>query len=177
MTDLSTLANMAEIIGVTIVIVGLIFAVIQVRQFRQQRREMAAIEVFRFFGSPRFAEAYRMILQMKDEMSAADIRAQQPELERSAMLIGTTMENIGVMTYQRIVPYLIVNNLIGSSTIILWRKLAPWVQSLRKELGEPYAFEWFQWLAERLDADQSEDQRPAYEAHRDWTPARLTPEL
>lgn len=176
MTELSTLANLAEIIGVTIVIVGLVFAVIQTRQFRQQRREMAAIEVFRFFGSPRFAEAYGAIIQMPEGMQPADIRAELPDLERSAMLIGTTMENIGVMTYQRIVPYAIVNNLIGSSTTVLWRKLGPWVEGLRAEMGEPYAFEWFQWLAERLEADDG-DPRPAYEAHREWTPARLTPEL
>lgn len=177
MTDLSMLADMAEIIGVTIVIVGLLFAVIQTRQFRQQRRELAAIEVFRFFGSPRFAEAYGAILRMPEGMTPATIRAEKPEVEKAAMLIGTTMENIGVMTYQRIVPYAIVNNLIGASTVVLWRKLEPWVKGLRGEIGEPYAFEWFQWLAERLEDDDGGDALPAYEAHRDWAPARLTPEL
>jgi hypothetical protein len=178
MDDLSMIANMAEIIGVIIVIGGLLFAILQTRQFRQQRREMAAIELLRFFGSPRFAEAYRMILQMPEGMGAEDIRGAEPELEKSAMLIGTTMENIGVMTYQRIVPFMVVNNLVGSSTIILWRKLEQWVNALREEMGEPYAFEWFQWLAERLDdEDHSGDPRPAYEAHKDWKPARLTREL
>jgi hypothetical protein len=177
MQDLSLIANMAEIIGVIIVIGGLLFAMLQTRQFRQQRREMAAIELLRFFGSPRFADAYGAILQMPEGMSAADVRSAAPELERSAMLIGTTMENIGVMTYQRIVPFMIVNNLVGSSAVILWRKLEKWVGGLREEMGEPYAFEWFQWLAERLADDHGDDPRPAYEAHKDWKPARLTPEL
>jgi len=47
MTDLSTMANMAEILGVIIVVGGLIFAMLQMRQIRQQRRELAAIELFR----------------------------------------------------------------------------------------------------------------------------------
>ncbi|MEX2497068.1 MAG: hypothetical protein WD448_13315 [Woeseia sp.] len=178
MTDLSMLANMAEIIGVVIVIGGLLFAMLQTRQFRQQRREMAAIELLRFFGSPRFAEAYLAILQMPDNMSAGDVRSADAELEKSAMLIGTTMENIGVMTFQRIVPFMVVNNLVGSSAVILWRKLEPWISTLRAEMGEPYAFEWFQWLAERLDdEDHAGDPRPAYEAHRKWKPARLSREL
>jgi hypothetical protein len=177
MTDLTFIANMAEILGVIIVIGGLLFAMLQTRQFRQQRREMAAIELLRFFGSPRFADAYRAILQMPDGMSAEDIRAAPGELEKSAMLIGTTMENIGVMTYQRIVPFMVVNNLVGSSTVVLWRKLEMWVVTLREEMGEPYAFEWFQWLADRLGDDHGDDPRPAYEAHKDWKPARLTPEL
>ena len=178
MNDLSTIADMAEIIGVIIVIGGLLFAMLQIRQFRQQRREMAALELLRFFGSPRFAEAYRKILLMPEGLSAADIRTSEAGLESSAMLIGTTMENIGVMTYQRIVPFMVVNNLVGSSTIILWRKLEQWVGTLRDEMGEPYAFEWFQWLAERLDdEDHAGDPRPAYEAYRNWKPARLTREL
>lgn len=58
MDELATLANMAEIFGVIIVIGGLFFAVLQMRQIRQQRRELAAIELFRFFGNPKFTEAY-----------------------------------------------------------------------------------------------------------------------
>lgn len=178
MSELSVIANIAEIIGVITVIIGFFFALLQMRQLRQQRRELAAIELFRFFGSPRFAEAYREILHMPEGMSARDIRSEHPELEASAMLISTTMENIGVMTYQRIVPFMVVNNLIGSSAVILWRKLKLWTLALREELGEPYAFEWFQWLAERLDEDHAGGEaRAAYEAHRDWKPARLTPDL
>ena len=40
MTDLSRLANMAEIFSAVIVIGGIIFAVIQMRQTRQQRRKL-----------------------------------------------------------------------------------------------------------------------------------------
>jgi hypothetical protein len=175
MQDLAFIANMAEIIGVVIVIGGLLFAMLQTRQFRQQRREMAAIELLRFFGSPSFADAYRAILQLPEGMSAEDIRG--ADLEKSAMLIGTTMENIGVMTFQRIVPFMVVNNLVGSSAVILWRKLERWIGALREEIGEPYAFEWFQWLADRLADDYGDDPRPAYIAHKDWKPARMTPEL
>ena len=45
-TDLSRLANIAEILSAVIVFGGILFAVIQMRQTRQQRRELAAIELF-----------------------------------------------------------------------------------------------------------------------------------
>jgi hypothetical protein len=173
MNDLSSLADVAEIIGVIIVIGGLVFAVLQMRQARQQRRELAAIELFRFFGNARFSAAYKVILYLPDDMSAEDIRAKGDKLENAAMLISATMENIGVMTYQRIVPFSIVNNLIGSSVITLWRKLAPWATTLRKEIDSPYAFEWFQWLAERLDEVHDDDLAPAYEAFSSWLPTNI----
>lgn len=173
MNNLPTLANIAEIVGVIIVIGGLIFAMLQMRQLRQQRREFAAIELFRFYGNPAFAEAYQSILQMPDKMSAEDIKSHKAHLESAAILISTTMENIGVMTYQRIVPFQVVNSLIGMSAILLWSKLELWVVAMREEIDSPMAFEWFQWLAERLEQYQTDNPQPAYQAHKDWAPARL----
>jgi hypothetical protein len=177
MNNLSTLANMAEILGVVIVIGGLFLAVLQMRQIRQQRRELAAIELFRFFGNPKFAQAYQMVLHVPDGLSAEDIRNDEGKLEEAAMLISSTMENIGVMTFQRIVPFVIVNNLLGSSVIILWRKLENWAFALREEIGDDAAFEWFQWLAERLEDYQLRDPHPAYITHKDWVPMHLRHEL
>lgn len=177
MDELTKLANMAEIIGALIVIGGLFFAVLQMRHLRQQRREHAAIELFRFYGNPAFAEAYQAVLQMPSGMTAEDIRTDKEDLQRAAMLISTTMENIGVMTYQRIVPFQIVNNLIGMSAILVWQKLELWVVALRGDIGSPMAFEWFQWLAERLEEHQDRDSTPAYKAFGDWQPANLSQEI
>ncbi len=177
MTDLQSLANVAEILGVLIVIGGVFFALLQMRQFRQQRRDLAAIELFRFFASPKFTEAYRTVLHLPDDMSAEDIRANEAKIEDAAMLISTTMENIGVMTFQRIVPFLVVSCLVGTSVIILWRKLENWAVALREELDTPSAFEWFQWLAERLEEYQPADAEPAYKAFTTWAPMRQMHEI
>ncbi len=174
MTNLTQLANTAEILGVIIVIGGLYFAMLQMRQIRRQRRELAAIELFRSFGSPQFSEAFRAVLALPEGLSMAEIKERYPGREDAAMLISTTMENIGVMTFQRIIPFLVVNNLIGASTIVLWRKLAKWAEDFRDELEEPNMFEWFQWLAEKLDDCQICGQTPAYEAFRAWKPSTVT---
>jgi hypothetical protein len=177
MTDFSRLANMAEIFSAIVVIGGIIFAVIQMRQTRQQRRELAAIELFRSFGSPAFADAYRNVLHYPDGVNAKQLKQEYPDGEQFAMMICTTLESVGVMMYQRIVPSAVVNNLIGSSTIILWRKLETWVQDLRIELDNPFAFEWFQWLAMTLSDLQNDSDRPAYEAHTEWQPLNLSSEI
>lgn len=176
MNELSQLADMAEILGAAIVIVGVLFAIIQMRQLRQQRREMAAIELFRFFGNPKFANAYQSVLAMPDSLDRADLRARETGSEQCAMLISTTMENIGVMVYHRIVPSIVVKNLMGTSTTILWGKLSIWIQDMRDELDNPAMFEWFQWLAMILEEMES-DAVPAYESFRDWRPSRGTHEI
>ncbi len=176
MTDLSRLADMAEIFAALVVIGGLFFAYIQIRHTRQQRRELAAIELFRSFGNPQFSEAFRCVLDLPDGLNRQDLMNAYPNAEDHAMLIATTMENIGVMTFQRIVPFAVVSNLVGGSTGLLWGKLESWTADLREQLDEPKTFEWFQWLADRL-ADYEKEIEPAYEAHKDWTPARITQEI
>ena len=83
------------------------------------------------------------------------------------------MENIGVMTFQRIIPFLLVNNLIGTTTVVLWGKLAHWTADLREEIENPAAFEWFQWLAEKLKEYEEITPQPAYEMYKGWKPRRL----
>lgn len=73
MNDLSSLADMAEIPGVIIVVGGLFFAILQMRQSRQQRRELAAIELFRFFGNVHFSSAYKLIMHLPDAISADEV--------------------------------------------------------------------------------------------------------
>lgn len=177
MTDFARLANMAEILSAIIVVGGIFFAILQMRQTRQQRRELAAIELFRSFGSPRFTEAYRAVLRFQDDLSSEQLREKYASGEQFAMLISTTMENVGVMMFQRIVPSAVVNNLIGSSTMILWRKLERWVEELRVEIDDPGMFEWFQWLAMKLEEIQDDPMRPAYVAHSDWKPLNLSSDL
>lgn len=115
MTELSRLADMAEILGVLVVVGGLIFAVLQMRNIRQQRRELAAIELFRSFGNPEFNKAYEKVMKLPD--------------------------------------------------------------GLREELGSPDAFEWLQWLAERLAENSDPNEKPAFEAHRSWKPMRISTDV
>ncbi len=176
MTDLSRLANMAEIFSAIFVVGGILFAILQMRQIRQQRRELAAIELFRSFGSPEFAKAYRSVLRFPDGISPEEMNRDFPGGESCAMFVAMTMENIGVMMYQRIVPAEVVSNLLGNSAVILWQRLDSWAFALREDLGNPGAFEWFQWLALVLGNFQ-DDGKPAYIAHADWVPKNFRNEL
>jgi multisubunit Na+/H+ antiporter MnhE subunit len=43
----------------------------------------------------------------------------------------------------------------------------------REALGRSTLWEWFQWLAERIEEhESSESPVPAHVAHRDWVPRR-----
>lgn len=167
--NLDTLANLAEILGAVVVIGGVVFAVIQIRQFRRQRLEAASIELVRSFQSPEFTRALTFLLALPDGASAAELRERSGDAEALAMLVSTTFESIGVMVHHRILPIAIVEELMGGTVVTLWAKLEAWAKMLREEHNRSDTHEWFQWLAERLaQRAVSDTPQPAYAKYRHW---------
>jgi len=175
MNDLGNLANIDEITGAIIVVGSLIFAILQMRQTRRQRRELAAIEMFCFFGNPKFTAACKRILRLPEGLSADDIQNNDSGLEDSALRTSATLESIDVMTCKRIVPFVVVKNLIGTSGPALCGKLQTWVTMVREEQQADTVFVWFQWLAERLKQEEHPD--PADIAYKSWLPSNVTREF
>lgn len=166
--DLTTLANLARIIGSVAVISGIIFGIIQVRQYQQQRRDIAAVQLVNSFQNPDFNKSLRKIWSLPDDASVRKIRDLGDNWEEAAFQVGMTLETMGVLVYRRIVPLSILDELMGDAILVLWRKLRPWVEHLRTEQQRDSAYEWFQWLADRLSETDRRTGAGAYKLHRHW---------
>jgi hypothetical protein len=168
LTDLNTLANLARIIGTIAVITGIIFGLIQIRYYQQQRRTVAAVQLVNSFQNPDFTRALRKIWLLPDDTSISEIRELGDDWEDAAFQIGMTLETLGVLVYRRIVPLQILDELMGDAILILWAKLRPWVEHLRTEQDRDSAYEWFQWLADRLAEKDRRTGAGAYKIYRNW---------
>jgi hypothetical protein len=167
--NLETLANFAEILGAIVVVGGVAFAVIQIRQFRRQRLEIASIELVRSFQSPEFTRAHTFLLTLPNGVSAEELRQRSGDAEAFAMVVSTTFESIGVMVYRRILPIDIVDELMGGTIVSFWGKLDKWIETLREEQGRDDTHEWFQWLAAQLARRSPHGvSQPAYVEHLHW---------
>ncbi|MEJ2369696.1 MAG: hypothetical protein P8Y07_02455 [Gemmatimonadales bacterium] len=168
--DLNTLANLAEVLGVLIVIGGVAFAVVQIREFQRQRRETAAIELARSFTNPQFARALLLVVSLPPGCSAKELR-RSPEREEAAMLVSLTLEAVAIMTHHRIVPMRTVWELMGGVTQVCWDRMRDWVHVARREQGNEKFDEWLEWLSNQMTrlGDESEGQ-PAYQVFEGWRP-------
>ena len=169
--DLNTLANLAEIVAVTIVIVGFAFAIIQLLHFRRERQDRAAIELARSFETPEFAHALRMILSLPAGTRADQLRARGDDYEDAAMLVSLTLESVGIMVHRRIVSFDMVWELMGGVVLSAWDRLRDWAFAIRRDESQDKFDEWIQWLAAQMDrySAQTGDE-PAYRAYDDWRP-------
>ena len=173
MADLATIANLAEILGGLAIVTGGGFAVVQLREFREQRRQAAAVELVRSFSEPAHANAVNLIQELPDGASAELLRSKGREYERAATMMAITYETIGLLVYREMASFAMVRELTGGLTVVMWRKLGPWVQTVRAEQGHRSFAEWFQWLAEQLGREGAEKEaHPAYERYAGWRPRK-----
>jgi len=168
---LQTLANIAEIFGAILVITGVFFGLMEVRHYRQQRQESAAMEIMRAFQSHDFTKALRLVMDYEQECQQCRDESIPQELQDAAMLVSTTLEAVGLMVYQRIVPFRLVQHLMGGVIQASWRVLQTYTEWMREKLCRPSIHEWFQWIAERLDEyPEYRDEEGAYSKYANWEP-------
>lgn len=171
MTDLETLANLAEVLGTLTIIGSVLFAVIQIRQYRQQLRETATLELMNRFQTPEFAQAFRVIRSLREGVPSIELIASDPETEKAVMFVCSVYETVGVLVFRRILPFQVVEDLTGGAVALCWRKTRAWIEEIRGETSNDRVFEWFQWLAERCAEQQQIESKslPAYRAHQNWS--------
>src|SRR5215470_2143129 len=127
MLDLDVLANLSQIVGAVAIVVGGIFAVVQLQEFREQRREAVAVELLRSFSEPAHADAINLIQELPDGASAELLRSKGRDYERAATMLAVTYETIGLLVFRDMASFALVQELSGGLTVVMWRKLGPWV--------------------------------------------------
>jgi hypothetical protein len=166
------LANLAQVVSGPAVGAAIVFGLIQVRQFRVQRRDAAAAELVRSFLDAQFGQALRLIASLPKNASAQQLRAGGAAMEEAALYFAVRFETIGLLVFRGTIPLSLVGELIGAIAIDLWSKVHDWVVLVRKEQSREHFCEWFQWLAEQLDKIGRHAEPPAFVQHRDWSPPR-----
>ncbi len=155
------------------IVFGVLFAAVQLRQFRMTRHHEAISELVRSFQTPEFIHAMATVYRMDADLRPRDVLA-NAELTGQIHLFGQTVETIGVLVHRRHVPLDIVDDIYGDVLILCWQKLKPHVDSNRRVENNPAAFEWFEWLTDRLTErharETGKDRKPAFLQNKDWKP-------
>ena len=166
--DLQTLAQLSQIVGVSTVIAAVVFGLLQMRQFRVQRRDAAGAELVRSFQDAQFVQAYRILSTLPANATAEEFRAAGPKIEEAALTLGMRYELIGLLVFREIMPLSLVAQSTGSVAVQFWGKMQAWVEEKRQAEAQPHLLEWCQWLMEQLEKRGRRAEPPAFVRYRDW---------
>ena len=171
--DLSTLANLINAIAVT---AGVIFAAVQIWQYRQRRQRDAMAALVRSFQTPSFAHALRRVSSLPDRVAREQIsQLLGVDGEDHVYSLLTSWEALAILLYHKEVTLDLVDDFFSGPIIVTWRKLSKYIEDTRTEANRETYFEWVQWLAERMLERESETPAvPAHIAHKDWKPRART---
>ena len=92
---LQTLANLGEFLGGMAVIAGVVFAVIQIRQYREGKQREIALELLRSFQTPDFAKALMTVYNMPGDLTKGEIEAHAGNDMHLVYALTTTWESLG----------------------------------------------------------------------------------
>ena len=170
--DLSTFV---ELLSAITLILGVVYAVVQLRQYQASRNRDNALELLRSFQTPEFATALRAVYALPMGLTKAEIEETQGDKMDLVYSLMTTWESLGVLVYRGEMSLDMVDDFFSGPIRISWDKLESYVRGEREEQDRETIEEWFQWLAERMKArESSTPPTPAHIAHRHWTPKRLS---
>jgi hypothetical protein len=158
-------AAVLSILSTAALVGAVVFAAMQVRGANEQRKEQVAIELVRSMQSNEWTGSVGPISRIPLH-GVPHLDATQ---ETAATSIALRLEAIGYLVFRGAVSLELVDDLVGGMTRTAWDRLRPWVMKWRDDSGNQKAYEWFQWLAERM-AERTETPIPAYRAHSDWRP-------
>ena len=165
------LVGIAEIVSAIAVLIGFGFAISEVRRYRSQKIRESALELVKSYQTMDFAVAITRLIDLPEGLSKQQIENHMGEDTRYIALLMTTWESLGVLTFRQEVTLDLLDDFYSGPIVLSWRKLRRYVEELRRIGGRDTYFEWFQWLAERLDERETKALPvPAHLEHRHWLP-------
>ena len=140
MVDISSIS---VVIAATSVVIGVIFAVLELRNVVQQRQTDLIMRLYSTFGSKEFQEAYQT-------MRTTDFKDYNDAMRKGYLpswyTVATLFEGIGVLLHRKLVDIELVDHLFRESIRLVWEKAKPIMYDVRKQLNLPTYGRWFEYL-------------------------------
>jgi len=116
----------------------------------RSRRDLAAVEAIQSIFRGSFPISWRIIIGLPVHCPAERV-ANDATTRAAADDIALTFESLGYLVFRRIVPLRVTDELVGGIVTGAWQPLRPWLDDCRKSMPAPRLFEWFNWLADRME--------------------------
>lgn len=158
-----SLDSIADLVAAVTLVIGLAFAIVQLRYFRLAREREVALELVHSFQTPAFAKGLFLLAQLPDDCTPDEMSERLGSADENIFVLLTTWESLGVLVYHGEVSLDLVDDFFSGAIVVSWRKLARYVTHMREQLERDTYYEWFQYLAERmLERERRVPPVPAY---------------
>ena len=146
MDDVTTIST---IVATVSIVIGVIFTLLELRHFNRTRKTEIIMKIYDRFSSKEMVEAINKVGDTKFE-SFDDYRKKYGFTE--LVEIAVLFEGLGVLLEQKLIDIELVNRLFGPTLDLLWERIQPVINAMRKATNRPFFFSHFEYLINRLSS-------------------------
>ena len=153
------------------IVTGIIFGLRELGELRKSRELDATLKLVDVIESESTGIGTGRLMTLPANLSEEELERRLLGETSYLMSLASTYETLGLLVYRREVGLELVDEMFGGTVVLAWERLGPFIARHRQRTGKSDTFEWFQWIAERLQEHRAKPGTvPAYELHRDWKP-------
>jgi hypothetical protein len=149
MPNLSDIANLITSIAV---VLGIAFAIIELRQSSRSRKDIAAFDIVRTVQTQEVRLAIQRVFDLPENADPLLI-ASDAEMLEAVLAVDGACEMWGAMVFEEVADLHMLDRMVGGWVRHSWIRVHLWVEEERTKTGNVNISEWWQWLYEMLQAD------------------------
>jgi len=162
MLDIPSISAVVAAIGV---LVGVVFAILQLRDLVKTRQTDLVMRLYSTFGSRDFQEAWitGSTWEFKDYPDFLQKYGRHPKIGIETWVlfnsVATFFEGIGVLLYRKLIDIELVDDLLSSPIKLAWESMKPIVEGSREQWKRPQIWEWFEYLYNEMQKREQQLQQ------------------
>ena len=145
--------SISAIIAATGVLVGVILAVLELRNIARTRQMQLVMDIYSLFTSREYVDAWEKIRtrEFKDYEGYASKHGLTDFMQVAALF-----EGLGFLLHRGFLDIDLVRELMNESTKMTWEKVKPMIEDARKQLGQRKSgeyvpiYQWWEYLYNEL---------------------------
>jgi hypothetical protein len=149
--DVPSISTIVAAVGV---LIGVVLAVLELRHLVRQRQTDLVTRLSNdIFTNREFLEAFVDIFEVEfkdydDFVKRYGKPISRNQVPMSFMMMGNFFEQIGVLYRNRLIDASLIDQLFPIE--IVWEKMKPLAEGMRREYHNPGFFEWFEYLCNEM---------------------------
>jgi len=171
--DLASASQWAEVLGLITILGAAIYSWVTINEIKKDRNAAASLKLSELWQNTEFAHGSISIWMQPDDLKTfKELEEFHGENYPKVFTVLLTWESIAITLHDGHFDFEVVRKQFSLSMITAWLKNKKIIENFRKEQDNELAFEWLQWIAERMMDyyDRADDVVPAQIAHKDWKP-------
>lgn len=145
MVDVQTISIAIASSGI---LVAAVYYVLQLRHQSRMRQTDQVMRLYATFASIEFQKASLKMMGVEFEDYTDYVKKYGADIEVRTALnsVGLFFEGVGVLTERKLISMDLVDDLFSTDILQAWEKIKPVAEGVRKKVGRPQVWEWFEYL-------------------------------